>query len=67
MAFVADIAEDRQKAAALARRTVAIQVSGRVVNAKGIGKVVMLPDDPRMYDYEAYKHGRVLMPVRLPS
>jgi len=64
LAFVADIAEDRQKAAALARRTVAIQVSGRVVNAKGIGKVVMLPDDPRMYDYEAYKHGRVLMPAQ---
>jgi hypothetical protein len=65
MAFAADIAEDRQKAAALARRTVDVQVQGRVVTVRGLGKVVMLPDDPRMYDYDAYKHGRVLMPVRV--
>jgi len=64
LAFIPDIQDDRRTASSLARRTVDVQVQGRIIKKNGV-KVVVLPNEATTYDYDAYKHGKVLMPVKV--
>ena len=62
LSFLPDLKEDKSRAAAMQKRMVGKDITGRVVESKSTKQKFVLVDGKR-YDYEAFKHARMLVPA----